>query len=231
MDTPRFNSWEGQKDEFQDYVNKWEDALKNGIFETPRNPNGDKEDSFFDMIKKEPKSEFNPNDVDYWNKIQDMDVNDANVEIINEEKKSNKVKKNKKSKVKKLLASDKNSAANFKTVDNSLANDKSKNNIVKKASKLGNNPNPIYHDSYGKDTRDESGKTRVTAGFSADDRLPALQDLYKSLYQLEVKMSNKEGLNKKLSEKMQAKIKKVRDSISEISDSMGGDFKSATDYN
>ncbi len=43
MDTPRFNSWEGQKDEFQDYVNKWEDALKNGIFETPRNPNGDKE--------------------------------------------------------------------------------------------------------------------------------------------------------------------------------------------
>ena len=23
MDTPRFNSWEGQKDEFQDYVNKF----------------------------------------------------------------------------------------------------------------------------------------------------------------------------------------------------------------
>jgi len=231
MDTPRFNSWEGQKDEFQDYVNKWEDALKKGIFETPRNPNGDKEDSFFDMIKKEPKAEFNSNDVDYWNKIQDMDVNDANVEIINEENKSYKDKKNKKSKFKNPAVSDKNSAANFKTVDNSLANDKSKNNIKKKASKLGNNPNPIHHDSYGNDTRDESGKTRITAGFSADDRLPALQDLYKSLYQLEVKMSNKEGLNKKLSEKMQAKINKVKDSISEISDSMGGDFKSATDYN
>ena len=228
MDTPRFNSWEGQKDEFQDYVNKWEDALKKGIFETPKNPNGDKEDSFFDMIKKEPSTEFNSNDVDYWNKIQDMDVNDANVEIINEAKKSQKTKK---SKVKKQASSDKNSVANFKTIDNSLANDKSKNNIAKKASKLGNNPNPIHHDSYGKDTRDESGKTRVTAGFSADDRLPALQDLYKSLYQLEVKMSNKEGLNKKLSEKMQAKINKVKDSISEISDSMSGDFKSATDYN
>jgi len=228
MDTPRFNSWEGQKDEFQDYVNKWEDALKKGIFETPKNPNGDKEDSFFDMIKKEPSTEFNSNDVDYWNKIQDMDVNDANVEIINEAKKSQKIKK---SKVKKQASSDKNSVANFKTIDNSLANDKSKNNIAKKASKLGNNPNPIHHDSYGKDTRDESGKTRVTAGFSADDRLPALQDLYKSLYQLEVKMSNKEGLNKKLSEKMQAKINKVKDSISEISDSMSGDFKSATDYN
>ena len=44
-------------------------------------------------------------------------------------------------------------------------------------------------------------------------------------------MSNKEGLNKKLSEKMQNKINKVRDSISKISDSMSGDFKSATDYN
>ena len=221
MDTTRFNSWENQKDQFQDYVNKWEDALKKGIFNTPEKPK--KEDTFFDIIKKEPTNEFNPNDVNYWQNIQDMAVNNANIEIINEAKD--------KSKKEVSAKPEKNSKANFTPVDNSLANDKNINNIIKKTEKLANNPNPVYHDTYGKDSRDESGKTRVTAGFSADDRLPALQDLYKALYQLEVKMSNKEGLSEKLSNEMQKKINKVKDLISKISDSMGGDFKSATDYN
>ena len=44
-------------------------------------------------------------------------------------------------------------------------------------------------------------------------------------------MSNKYGLDKKLSDKMQKEINKVKKLISKISDSMGGDFKSATDYN
>ena len=49
MDTPRFDNWENQKDQFQDYVNKWEDALKKGIFNTPEKSS--KEDTFFDIIK------------------------------------------------------------------------------------------------------------------------------------------------------------------------------------
>lgn len=216
MDTPRFDNWENQKDQFQDYVNKWEDALKKGIFNTPEKSS--KEDTFFDIIKNEPTDKFNVSDVDYWNKIQNMNYNNNEFKVVNEAKKKEESKKEK-------------SAADFEPVKNSLEANKEINNIEKKAKKLSDNPNPIYHDSYGKDTTDESGKSRVTAGFSADDRLPALQELYKSLYQLEVKMSNKYGLDKKLSDKMQKEINKVKKLISKISDSMGGDFKSATDYN
>lgn len=223
MDTTRFNSWENQKDQFQDYVNKWEDALKKGIFETPKNSNDKKEDTFFDLIKKEPTLEFNPNDLEYWQKIQDMSVGNSNVEIINEASKKEKQPKEAKP--------EKDSKANFELVDNSLKNDKEVNNIIKKAKKLADNPNPVYQDSYGKDTTDESGKTRVTSGFSADDRLPQLQDLYKALYQLEVKMSDKDGLSEKLSKDMQKKITEVKKLISKISDSLDGDFESSTDYN
>lgn len=227
MDTTRFNSWENQKDEFQGYVNKWEDALKKGIFNTPEKSS--KEDTFFDIIKTEPTDKFNAPDVDYWNKIQDMNFNNTELKVYNEAKKSDSKKPNPKKTASK--SKKEKSVSDFEPVKNSLEANKDINNIVKKATKLANNPNPVYHNSYGKDTTDESGKSRVTAGFSADDRLPALQDLYKALYQLEIKMSGKFGLDKKLTEKMQKQIKKVKALISKISDSMGGDFKSATDYN
>ena len=132
---------------------------------------------------------------------------------------------------KKKNTKEKESMADFKSVDNSLKSNKDVNNIVKKAKKLGNNPNPVHHDSYGKDTEDESGKTKVTAGLSSDDRIPSLQELYKALYKLEVKMSSKDGLNKKSIDGMQRSIRKVKNLITKISDSMGGDFKSASDYN
>lgn len=216
MEPTRFNSWENQKDELQDYTAKWEKAVKDGVFADNKVEKPTKEDTFFDIIKKEPTNEFNPADVDYWNSIQNMSFNTTEFKVYTEEAKKEKKKE---------------SAADFKPVDNSLEADKDVNDIIKKAEKLANNPNPVYHDSYGKDSTDESGKTRVTAGFSADDRLPALQDLYKSLYQLEVKMSSKDGLDEKLSKSMQKEIDKVKKLISKISDSMDGDFKSATDYN
>lgn len=214
MEPTRINTWENQKDELQNYADKWEKALKDGVFGDSKIEKPTKEDTFFDIIKKEPTNEFNPTDVDYWSKIQDMSFNTTEFKVYNEA-----AKKKEESK------------ADFTPVKNSLEADKDVNDIIKKATKLANNPNPVYHDSYGKDATDESGKTRVTAGFSADDRLPALQDLYKALYQLEVKMSGKDGLDTKLTDKMQKDIKKVKDLISKLSDSMDGDFASATDYN
>ena len=44
-------------------------------------------------------------------------------------------------------------------------------------------------------------------------------------------MSSKDGLNKKSIDGMQRSIRKVKNLITKISDSMGGDFKSASDYN
>jgi cell fate (sporulation/competence/biofilm development) regulator YmcA (YheA/YmcA/DUF963 family) len=217
MEPTRINNWETQKDDLQDYADKWEKALKDGIFKDSKVENPIKEDPFFDMIKKEPTDQFKPADVDYWNKIQDMSSDTNGFTVLNESKKKNTKKKE--------------SIADFKSVDNSLKSNKDVNNIVKKAKKLGNNPNPVHHDSYGKDTEDESGKTKVTAGLSADDRIPSLQELYKALYKLEVKMSSKDGLNKKSIDGMQRSIRKVKNLITKISDSMGGDFKSASDYN
>jgi len=217
MEPTRINNWETQKDDLQDYADKWEKALKDGIFKDSKAESPIKEDPFFDMIKKEPTNQFNPNDVDYWNKIQDMSSDTNGFTVLNESKKKSTKKKE--------------SMANFKPVDNSLKSNKSINNIVKKVKKLGNNPNPVHHDSYGKDTEDESGKTKVTAGLSSDDRIPSLQELYKALYKLEVKMSSKDGLNKKSIDGMQRSIRKVKNLITKVSDSMGGDFKSASDYN
>ena len=174
--------WDSSKEIFQDYLNLWDEALRKGIFDDPSlKPQKVKEISFFEGFKStKPAEKLNKDQFEEWTKIYKMSVGEDRPPVINEAKKAQE---------------NKDSAANFKSVKDS----KKKNlRIEKKAKDLANSPNPVQHPSYGADGIDpENGRTRITAGFSADEGLEKLEELKKEIYKLEVKMSDKDGMNEK----------------------------------
>ena len=98
MEPTRINTWENQKEDLQDYAAKWEKAVKDGVFaDSSTVEKTTKEDTFFDIIKKEPTNDFNPADVEYWKDIQDMSFNTTEFKTYTEAKepktKENKSKK------------------------------------------------------------------------------------------------------------------------------------------
>ena len=96
---------------------------------------------------------------------------------------------------------------------------------------MANSPNPVQHPTYGADGIDsESGRTRITAGFSADEGLEKLEELKKDIYKLEVKMSDKDGMNEKKAKSIQKQILKLKDKIEEISNSFGGNFTNSQEH-
>ena len=208
--------WDANKGIFQDYVNLWDEAIRKGIFDKPElNPEKVKEISFFEGFKSNSvKDDLNKNEYQDWNKIYKMSMGEDRPPIVNEAKKNS--------------IANKDSAANFKPVKDSKKKDLK---IDKKAKDLANTPNPVQYPSYGPDGKDsETGRTRVTAGFSADEGLEKLAELRKEIHKLEVQMSGKDGLDDKKIKNVQKKIKKLKDMAEEISDSFGGNFANSQDH-
>lgn len=208
--------WENSKDIFQDYLNQWDEAVRKGIFNDPSlKPQQPKEVSFFEGFKSKKVEEvLETNDYQDWTKIYKMSMGEDRVPLVTEAKKE---------------PENKDSAANFKPVKESKKKDLK---IEKKAKDLANTPNPVQHPTYGADGRDpETGRTRVTAGFSAAaEDLDKIAELKKEIYKLEVQMSGKDGLDEKKIKSVQKKIQKLKDMVEEISDSFGGNFTNSQDH-
>ena len=207
--------WDSSKEIFQDYLNLWDEALRKGIFDDPSlKPQKVKEISFFEGFKStKPAEKLNKDQFEEWTQIYRMSVGEDRPPIINEAKKAQE---------------NKDSAANFKSVKDS----KKKNlRIEKKVKDLASSPTPVQHPTDGADGMDsESGRTRITAGFSADEGLEKLEELKKDIYKLEVKMSDKDGMNEKKAKSIQKQILKLKDKIEEISNSFGGNFTNSQEH-
>lgn len=81
------NELESSKEEFDNWVDKWDQALQNNIFEKPKTlPSTSKEtssSSFFGLRQDTPPESIDPNDSAYWKAIGDV-ANGVEIERLDE---------------------------------------------------------------------------------------------------------------------------------------------------
>ena len=78
-----------QKDDFDDYVAKWDKAVEQGLFKGPELPKVNPQtaqDSFFGLLNTNPTSDVNQTDNEYWKAIYSAstDFSPENPDLINE---------------------------------------------------------------------------------------------------------------------------------------------------
>jgi hypothetical protein len=85
-----------------------------------------------------------------------------------------------------------------------------------------NDPNPQSSNAYGPDSMDgDAGTTRISAGWAAADKnIIGLEELKKSLYELECKMSDSEGLSDSKVKSLDGKMKDLKKQIDELSNAI-----------
>lgn len=227
------DSWQQQKDEFNRLCDLWDNAQNKGIFkptEVDQTPKSD----FFGNYTVQEKS-LDSDDASYWTDVitrsGKMFPDETTVLMeaaLNEAKAKKKAKKAKDGtgKVEKK-------AGQYQVDGGKPLNDLVKTSLEKagkldngeKAVGLANNPNPIYPDTVGPDAVDKENKVKVTAGLAAHPAYPKLEKLKRDLYNLEVEMNTKTGLNEKKASSFKKKFENLRNQIEKISNSLGGSFK------
>src|SRR5262252_608534 len=97
-----------------------------------------------------------------------------------------------------------------------------KNEMANKAKMMGTDPNPQFSASYGPDTIDRNtGHVRVSPGLAAADKnITKLDDLKRSLYELECKMSDIQGLSESKVKSLDSKLKSLKKQLDDISDDL-----------
>jgi len=179
-------------------LNQWADdyekAQEDGVFaEAPKPPvpsQQTSDPSFFGLTQTNPTPEVSKPDAEYWAQLHDNMVgNNSNYET------------------------DENVVINeSEKVDESVAPNEYESlkdhPMVKRAAA----PNPVYPWTIEKDQR-----RRVTPNWSSGEELSELAELKKNLYDLECKLSGKEGLledNSKITDKLD-NLKKQLDELSD----------------
>ena len=235
------DAWQQQKDEFNRLCDLWDNAQNKGIFKPTQVDQTPKND-FFGNYTVQEKS-LGSSESEYWadvitrsGKMFPDETTILMEAALNEAKAKAKAKKKKKEtagtgKIEKK-------AGQYQVDGGKPLNDLVKTSLEKagklsngkKAKTLANSPNPIYPDTVGSDSVDKDNQVKVTAGLAAHPAYPKLEKLKKDLYNLEVEMNTKTGLNDKKAGSMKSKFEQLRNQIDKISNSLGGKFKNGQFY-
>ncbi len=220
------NNWEQNKIDFASLVNLWDKALESGVFNDVKKDDKTSQD-FFGNTHFEDAKEINQNDAEYWDKVigKSAEVFPDETTVLME------AARKKETENKKGLGDLKGDKFSGKDrVKTTLEKEGSKATEKGKAKILANTPNFVKPDTVGSDTTDKEGKPRVTAGLAADAKFSSLEKLKLKLYDLEVKMSGKNGLDDKKAKSLEKQFSKILGQIEKISNSFGGSYKDSEYY-
>jgi hypothetical protein len=205
---------------FDDWVDMWEKAQSDGTFaNAPKPPAQGGQGSFFGMQYSGRDADMPPEDADteYWNQVYQRsnhagDSPDiAAPEVLQEQKKP--VEKQKKPIGKKPSHRPLPETRPLKEENNN-------NEFGKIAKAQSRSPNPIYYYSAGKDQ-----EPHVTQNWAMGGKeLTELENMKVKLHQLENKLATMigEGKPDRQVQKLESELRKLRDRLDELSDSLHG---------
>lgn len=211
--------WEKSKSDFNDLVSLWDKALKDGIFEDSQKNSASSGD-FFGNTNLADKG-INSDDTDYWNDVVSRSGEmfpDENMVLMEAAKKKEK-EKEKVAKGFGDMSGDKPFDHEKSRVKTSLEKLSKTPTASKKAYDLANSPNHNYPDTAGPDS-----ELKVSDGLAASKDLLKLEKLKLALYNLEVQMNSKSGLDEAKAKSLNKKFMKLVDEINSISNNFGGNY-------
>lgn len=228
-------------DDFTKWQGQWEKALADGTFDDAPHPPGatpehEPSDFFGQNRPNVGSKDIKDVDADYWNQVYQRAAhpNDA-PDILTEAKKMpGKAEDPKLAKkapsVKKGKESDKVNLDD-KVKDNGGEDGDDNSLRKKKAKAVADDPNPQHPNNFGRDgVSKKTDRTRITAGWAADESIQKLHDLKLDLYDLECQMSDKAGLNEAKAKNIQTKIKSVKTKIDDLSNEFDGNWANSHEY-
>lgn len=226
------SSWHKQREEFNDLVNLWDQALQSGIFDSVEKQQRPTSDFFGNSKVSDPG--MNSNDADYWNDVvsrsgemfpdESMMLMEAAKKKANEKKKAKMMKK-----MGKLPSAEEGTPLND-LVKTSFEKDKKLTN-AKKAQIVGNQPNKVAPDTLGRDGSGKKDGVKVSAGLASHPNLNKIEDVKKKLYNAEVEMSDRDGLSDKKIAALEKKFEDLRAMIEKLSNEMHGKYADNEYYN
>lgn len=228
------SSWYKQREEFNDLVNLWDQAIASGIFDSADKEQKATTDFFGQSLAEDPG--INNQDTSYWNDVVARSGEifpDENMMLMEAAKK--KANENKKAKTKKKVKDpSKLNADGGKPLNDLVKTTFEKEKKLTNAGKVdvvGNQPQKVAPDTVGPDASDKSGRVRVTAGLAAHPNLERLEELKKKLYQLETEMSDKDGLSDKRIRSLEKKFQDMFTQIEKLSNELHGKYSDNEYYN
>ena len=250
------NNSDKQKEEFDDYVAKWEKAQQDGIFQNPETPEVNPQTStgsFFGFTHTNPTHDVNQTDKEYWNAINSA-ADDHDPKVITEQVKGSGNDSAylkyvfSKEEIEAMSADAKKDAARAialarnedKVEFQGFLSRSQKQKIVSYLNKIvdtktGKLKESLDHIStptnpVAKDsmgTDQEMTPQTLGSTYSTED-LDQLSELKKQLYDLESKLMTSLGFGDNKNQKtIETKIESVKKEISKISDEMGRPYKNS----
>lgn len=227
------------RDDFDKWIDQWEQAQKDGIFEDGPakedtfNPE-DYATDFFGNTEYPDKSTVKNVDGEYWDKVYRLSNNEGDSpdplteepeEMLTEVKKP--VKKKKKKKVVNEQLGD---GGVYSDVEYSKVQDKplrythSPDDLAVKANELGNTPNPIHPNTRGKDQR-----PIVTPDWSGGPKFNELAEMRYNLHALQAKLNADPTFGSYSGDssgvtKVQGQINELWKQLDKLSSSLAPDF-------
>ncbi len=228
----KINEWQTQQDDFANWVGMWEKAQEDPSFKAapkPPQPNHGGGDFFGQYPAVDHDAPPEPNDHEYWKQVylQSMGQGDApdvaaptGFGMIQEQKQKIQKKAQQQRVARK---SDDEQPRKKKRSINEEAGDKKIGDVAKR---MARSANPIYYYSAGKDQ-----EPRVTPNWTDGKELTELHDLKVKLHQLEGKLNAMigEGKPDKSVRQMEQELRKLRDRLDELSDSLSGGWGNEQD--
>ena len=214
--------WEKSKSDFNDLVSLWDKALKDGIFEDKKVSSNDSQNFFGDASFA--NKEIEDGDADYWNDVVSRSGTlfpDENMMLMEAAKKK---EKEKKAKPFGDMSGDKPFDLEKSRVKTSLEKLTKTPDPATKAKGLANLPNYVMPDTVGPDGLGPNNEPKITDGLAASKDLLKLEKLKLALYNLEVQMNSKYGLDEAKAKSLNKKFSKLIDEINSISNSFCGNY-------
>jgi hypothetical protein len=209
------------KEHYMDDINKWADqyekAQADGVFDdAPMPPGATKQTadvSFFGPANTKPTADINSVDATYWNKIKELSMSDDPTASFSLDSFSDNEE----------LAGEEDKLIQEQTKKEvlSIPMDQPLGDLAKTAA---DSPNPVEPPSVGKDQR-----RRVTPNWTDGQELRELDELKRSLYDLEVKLSGPDGLINsggvgQNNDKVEQQIEALKRDIDELSNTLSPKF-------
>jgi hypothetical protein len=220
------------RDDLEKWAEKWDKALADGVFETPKehvpSPEVNPSDFFGNWRPAAANGEV-IKDVDsqYWNNVYKLSSHSGEYhDPLEVEHDAAMTGTEPVSISEELDQKDINASKDrvSKLQDKPLRNTPSKEDLGVKAKELGNTANPIYPESRGKDQR-----RHVTPSWTDGPQLLELVNMKLNLYKLEVKLNSDknfgafQGDTQKMKE-VQDQIEFLKGEIDKLSNSLSPDF-------
>jgi len=187
------------------YADQWDKALKDGVFDDAPHLPAPKQPDFFGQWDGEEDVPINECDAKYWARVYELSKGNGPgcyPDPLTEVK-----------------------LPDYEEIVKPSETKGDKDLLKKKADMVADDPNPQYPQGYGQDgVAANTGRTRISAGWAAEERIQELSDLKLKLYELECKVAEMKD------SKGQDKIEAIKKQIDDLSNDLHGTWATSHMY-